>query len=149
MPAIPLWATLLLAVVAIALIFLLLRFLNHDKIEAILKKRRAGAVIASPAEFVEGPTHMEVALILDGQKLHYENADMQAFLELKNLEEIEYDDDLMTGGRKVEGEVLRIRSHGHTFEFVIGKAYAGQWKQKLPKHRVNDPGQIHAAGVSA
>lgn len=144
MAGIPLWATLLLAVVAIALITLLIRFMSHDKIEAILKKRRAGAVLATSAEFVEGPTHLEVALILDGQKLHYENADMQAFLELKNVDEVEYDTDLATGGRKVEGEVLRLRSHGHTFEFVISKEGAPKWKQKLPKHRADDPGEVSA-----
>ena len=148
MAGIPLWATMLGVVVAAALIFLLIRFLAHDKIEAILKKRRASAVLATPAEFVEGPTHLEVALILEGEKLHYENPDMQAFLELKNLEEVEYDDDLMTGGRKVEGDVLRIRSHGHTFEFVIAKAEIGKWKQKLPAHRIGEPGNVHSAGAT-
>lgn len=143
----PVWAQVLLVAVAVALIFMLLRIVSHDKIEAILKKRRAGSVLATPAEFVEGPTHVEVALTLDAQQLRYENPDMQAYLDLKNLEEIEYDDDLMTGGRKVEGEVLRIRSHGHTFEFVISKTYSGQWKQKLPRHRLDDPGQVHTAGA--
>jgi len=149
MAEIPLWASVLGVFVAIALISLLLRVVSHDKIEAILKKRRPGSVLASPAEFVEGPTHVEVALSLDANQLRYENPDMQAYLDLKNLEEVEYDDDLMTGGRKVEGEVLRIRSHGHTFEFVISKTYAGQWKQKLPKHRLDDPGAVHAAGAAS
>ncbi|MFA6957606.1 MAG: hypothetical protein WC538_17175 [Thermoanaerobaculia bacterium] len=149
MSEIPLWATALGVVVAVVLVFLLLRVVSHDKIEAILKKRRPSSLLATPAEFVEGPTHVEVALTLDAQQLRYENPDMQAYLDLKNLEEVEYDDDLMTGGRKVEGEVLRIRSHGHTFEFVISKTYAGQWKQKLPKHRLDDPGQIHAASATS
>jgi hypothetical protein len=148
MAEIPLWATVLGVVVAVILVFLLLRVVSHDKIEAILKKRRPSSLLATPAEFVEGPTHVEVALTLDAQQLRYENPDMQAYLDLKNLEEVEYDDDLMTGGRKVEGEVLRLRSHGHTFEFVISKTYVGQWKQKLPRHRLDDPGQIHAAATT-
>ena len=150
MTGIPPWATVLGIVVAIALIVVLVRFMNHDKIEAILKKKRSSATLATPAEFVEGPTHLEVALYLDAQKLHYESPDMEpAFLDLKNVDEVEYDDDLMTGGRKVEGEVLRIRSHGHTFEFVISKTYVAQWKQKLPKHRLDDPGTVHSVGASA
>ena len=147
MPGIPVWAQLALVVLVVVLAFVLVRVLSHDKIEAILKKRRPTSVLATSAEFVEGPTHMEVALYLDATKLSYENADMQAYLDLKNLEEIEYDDDLMTGGRKVEGEVLRIRSHGHTFEFVIGKASVAKWKEKLPKHRIDDPGSIHSTGA--
>ncbi|MGK2857561.1 MAG: hypothetical protein ACSLFQ_10190 [Thermoanaerobaculia bacterium] len=136
-------------VVVVALVLVLVRFLSHDKIDALLKKRRASSILATSAEFIEGPTHMEVALSLDPQKLYYENGDMQAFLELANVDEVEYDDDLMTGGRKVEGEVLRLRAHGHTFEFVIAKAEAAKWKQKLPKHRIDDPGNVHAAGASA
>lgn len=150
MLGIPLWAQALLLVVAVALIVVLVRFLNHDKIEAILKKRRAGAVLATAAEFVEGPTHLEVALYLDNQKLHYENPEMEpAFLELKNVDEVEYDTDLSTGGRKVEGEVLRIRSHGHTFEFVIAKEQVGKWKQVLPKHRADEAGGVRVASAIA
>ncbi|MCM2314118.1 MAG: hypothetical protein NDJ92_03080 [Thermoanaerobaculia bacterium] len=145
MPGIPVWAQLALVVVVIALAFVLVRFLNRDKIDGLLKKRRATSLIATPAEFIEGPTHLEVALALDTKKLYYENADMQAFLELANVDEVEYDDDLMTGGRKIDGEVLRLRAHGHTFEFVISKAEIAKWKQKLPKHRVDDPGSVHSA----
>lgn len=136
-------------VVVVALVLLLVRFLNHDKVAALLKKRRASSILATPAEFVEGPTHMEVALSLDAQKLHYENGDIEAFLELANVDEVEYDDDLMTGGRKIEGEVLRLRAHGHTFEFVIAKAEIAKWKQKLPKHRIDDPGKVQAVGAGA
>ena len=143
------WITLVGVVVVVALAFVLVRVFNRDKIEQILKKRRATSVVASAAEFIEGPTHIEVALALDAQKLYYENDDMQAYLELKNVDEVEYDDDLMTGGRKVEGEVLRLRSHGHTFEFVISKTESGKWKQKLPKHRVDDPGEVHSTGATA
>lgn len=149
MPGIPVWAQLALVVVVVALAFVLVRFMNRDKIDVLLKKRRATSLIATSAEFIEGPTHMDVALSLDPQKLYYENADMQAFLELANVDEVEYDDDLMTGGRKVDGEVLRLRAHGHTFEFVIAKAEAAKWKQKLPRHRGDEPGNVHTAGATA
>ncbi len=147
MSGIPVWATVAGIVLVIVLVLVLVRFLNRDKIDVILKKRRPVSVIATEAELIEGPTHIEVALALDTQKLYYENSDMQAYLELKNLEEVEYDDSLMTGGRTVEGEVLRIRSHGHTFEFVISKENTAKWKQKLPQHRMDDPGDIHSAGA--
>ena len=149
MPGIPVWAQLALVVVVVALAFVLVRFMNRDKIDVLLKKRRATSLIATSAEFIEGPTHMDVALSLDPQKLYYENADMQAFLELANVDEVEYDDDLMTGGRKVDGEVLRLRAHGHTFEFVIAKAEIANWKQKLPRHRGDEPGNVHTAGATA
>lgn len=149
MPGIPVWAQLALVVVVVALAFILVRFMNRDKIDSLLKKRRATSLIATAAEFIEGPTHLEVALALDPQKLYYENADMQAFLELSNVDEVEYDDDLMTGGRKIDGEVLRLRAHGHTFEFVIAKAEIAKWKQKLPRHRGDEPGNVHTAGATA
>lgn len=149
MPGIPVWAQLALVVVVVALAFILVRFMNRDKIDVLLKKRRAISLLATPAEFIEGPTHLEVALALDAQKLYYENADMQAFLELANVDEVEYDDDLMTGGRKIDGEVLRLRAHGHTFEFVIAKAEIAKWKQKLPRHRGDEPGNVHTAGATA
>ena len=150
MPGIPVWAQLALVVVVVVLAFLLFRFVSHDKIEAILKKRRSTSVLATSAEFVEGPTHIEVALYLDATKLHYESPDIEpAYLELKNVDEVEYDTDLATGGRKVEGEVLRLRSHGRKFEFVVAKEDAGKWKAKLPKHRVDDPGNVHSEGATA
>lgn len=149
MPGIPVWAQLALVVVVVVLAFVLVRFLNRDKINGILKKRRATSVLCTPAEFIEGPTHLDVALALDPKTLYYENADMQAFLDLKNVDEVEYDDDLMTGGRKIDGEVLRLRAHGHTFEFVIAKAEIAKWKQQLPKHRGDEPGDVHTAGAPA
>jgi hypothetical protein len=150
MSGIPLWAQLLLAVVAVALVFVLIRVIGHDKIEAILKKKRASSVLATSAEFVEGPTHIEVALYLDSNKLHYESPDIEpAFLDLKLVDEVEYDTDLATGGRKIEGEVLRVRAHGRTFEFVVTAADAKKWKERLPKHRANDPGEVHAVGATA
>jgi len=63
--------------------------------------------------------------------LHYENPDLQATVELRHIDEVEYDDETATG-HSVAGKALRIRSHGHAFEFVLDHATAKQWEQLLP-----------------
>jgi hypothetical protein len=143
--------TLVGVVVAVALIAVLIRFMNRDKIDAIIKKRKASSLHSCAAELVEGPTHIEVALSIDKSKLYYENADMQSYLELKQIEEVEYDDDLATGGAHAHGKVLRLRSHGHTFEFVLSDADIKHCEKVLPPHRADEPGEVHAeaAGSSA
>ena len=141
--------TLVGVVVAVALIAVLIRFMNRDKIDAIIKKRKASSLHACPAEFVEGPTHIEVALSIDKSKLYYENGDMQSYLELKLIEEVEYDDDLATGGAHAQGKVLRLRSHGHTFEFVLSEADIKHCEKVLPAHRADEPGEVHAQPAGA
>jgi len=141
--------TLVGVVVAVALIALLIRFMNRDKIDAIIKKRKASSLHSCPAELVEGPTHIEVALSVDKTKLYYENGDMQSYLELKLIEEVEYDDDLATGGAHAQGKVLRLRSHGHTFEFVLSEADIKHCEKVLPAHRADEPGEVHAQPAGA
>lgn len=134
--------TLIGVVVAVALIALLIRFLSRDKIEAIIKKRKPSSLLACPAQLVEGPTQIDVALAIDKSKIYYENADMQAYLDLKTIEEVEYDDDLSTGGKHIHGKVLRMRSHGHTFEFVLSETDIKQCEKVLPPHRADEPGEV-------
>ncbi len=141
------WITLIGIVVVVALVVVLVRFLNRDKLELVMKKRKQGALLATYAEFVDGPAHLAVVVAIDSQKIHYENPDMQAYLELKNIDEIEYDDELSTG-KSIEGRVLRVRSHGHTFEFVFTKPDAVKWEAKLPTHRSNEPGDVHVSAAS-
>lgn len=141
--------TLVGLVVAVGLIAILLRFMSRDKIDAIVKKRKAASLHACPAEYVEGPTRVEVALAIDKNKLYYENQDTQSFLELSRLEEVEYDDDLLTGGHHVHGKVLRLRSHGHTFEFVLSETDIKKCEQVLPAHRADEPGDVHAETIGA
>jgi hypothetical protein len=136
-------------VVAIVLIVVLIKFLNRDKTDAIIKKRKATSLFVCPAVYVEGPTRIDVALAVDQSKIYYENEDMQSYLDLKNVEEVEYDEDLMTGSATPDMDVLRLRSHGHTFEFVMTKEDIGRFRKVLPPHRADEPGEVHAAPASA
>jgi hypothetical protein len=141
--------TLVLVVVAVALIAVLIRFMSRDKIEAIIKKRKPTSLHVCSAQFVEGPTHIDVALAIDKTRLYYENADMQSYLDLKLLEEVEYDDSLLTGGAHVSGKVLRLRSHGHTFEFVLTESDIKHCQKVLPAHRADEPGEVHVEPLGA
>ena len=124
-------ATVVGVVVLAALIWFFLRTRSQDLVEAMLAKRRASARVASRADFVEGMNHFQVALTLAGDRVIYENPDLDAYLDLANIEEVEYDDETSTG-HSVEGRVLRFRSHGHTFEFILDAATAKQWESVLP-----------------
>jgi hypothetical protein len=141
--------TLVLVVVAVVLIAVLVKFLSRDKIEAIIKKRKPTSLFVCPAEFVDGPTRFDVALSVDNAKLYYENGDMQSFLELRLIDEVEYDEDLMTGSATPNHDVLRLRSHGRTFEFVLTREDAARFRKVLPQHRADEPGDVHAEPVGA
>ena len=118
-------------VVLAALTWLLLQMRSKDSIDEKLTKRKAEAKASSRAELLEGPNRIAVAISLLDDRVCYENADLDACLELKNVEEIEYDDETATG-RAVHGRVLRLRSHGHAFEFDLDAAAARQWEAALP-----------------
>ena len=121
-------------VVLAALVWLFLRTRSQDLTQETLAKRRATSKIASPAALLEGPNRIPVVLSLAGDRIIYENPDLDAALELQNLEEIEYDDETATG-HAVHGRVLRLRSHGHSFEFELDPPTAKQWEEALPaKH---------------
>jgi hypothetical protein len=124
-------------IVALAiLIWLFIRARSSDQIEEFLAKRRANSKIATRAEFVEGLERMPVALALSDAGLSYENHDLQASLDLNRLEEVEYDDELVTGKEIEDAKVLRIRSHGQTFEFILDKGTADRWIAALPAKRL-------------
>lgn len=126
--------TLVGLVVLVALIWLFLKTRSKDLIEEMLAKRRGSSRLVSRAEFVEGLERLAVALSLANDRIIYENPDLDAYLELRHLEEIEYDDETATG-HPVEGRILRLRSHGHTFEFILDPATARQWESMLPPRR--------------
>lgn len=118
-------------VVLAALIWVFIRLRTRDRLDEMIAKRRGSARIVSRAEFLEGLEHMPVALSLADDTLYYENPDLEAALELRHVEEIEYDDETATG-RSVHGKALRLRSHGHTFEFLLDMATANRWQELLP-----------------
>jgi len=127
----------------VVLVWFLTRKLGEDKIEELLKKRRSGAKVSIKAEYVESRSRALVAMTLTDKTLFYENVDLEARLDLDRLEEVEYDDELFTG-QSVHGKVLRLRSHGQTFEFVLEPAHAKLLEDHLPPHRMDEPGDVHA-----
>jgi hypothetical protein len=121
-------------VVLAALIWLYLRMRSRDLLDQMMAKRRPSARLVCRADFVEGLERIPVALALTTEMISYENPDLDAKLELKHIEEVEYDDETATG-QSVDGKALRLRSHGHTFEFVLDPNTARQWESTLPpKH---------------
>jgi hypothetical protein len=121
--------------VLIALVWLLLRMRSKDQIEEMMAKRRPAARVVSRANYVEGLERIPVALSLLPDTIRYENPDLDASLDLRQIEEIEYDNETSTG-QVIDGNALRLRSHGHTFEFVLDPDSTGKWKAMLPAKRI-------------
>jgi hypothetical protein len=120
-----------LAVLAV-LVVVYLNLRRKDVLGALMDKRRAGSVLVTRADYVEGRDQIPVALSLTSDTLYYESPDMEASFELGRLDEIEYGDELATG-REVHGcRVLRLRSHGAAFEFLLDKADCSKWMTALP-----------------
>ena len=120
-----------------ALTWLFLRLRAQDQIADQMTKRKATSKIVSRANYMEGIESIPVALSLANDAIYYENADLQASLDLAQLEEVEYDDETATG-HSVSGKALRLRSHGHCFEFVLEEAVAQEWQKLLPAHGYNE-----------
>jgi hypothetical protein len=123
-------------VVLAALIWLYVRIRSKDLLESIIARRSASSRLVCRADFVEGLERIPVALSLTADTIRYENPDLEATLDLGHIEEVEYDDETATG-QSVEGKALRLRSHGHTFEFVIDPATAQKWQAVLPMRRLD------------
>ena len=108
---------------------------GNDRIEAFSNRRRAASRIVSQGEFFDGSRRLDVALALTKDTFFYENADMQASLDLQWIREIEYDTRLATGAEIHDGNVLRLRSASQTFEFVIPRDLVSRWHMMLPPRR--------------
>ncbi len=120
-------------IVLAVLVIVFLKMRQKDMLSALVEKRRGSARLVSRAEYVEGNESIPVAMALTNDVLYYENADLEASFDLNRLEEIEYADDLATGKRHSDDtRVLRLRSHGATFEFLMDKAEAKKWEASLP-----------------
>lgn len=118
-------------VVLAALIWIYLRMRMTDHLDEIMAKRKAGSRIVCRADFLEGIEKIPVCLALDDDVIYYENPDLQATIELRHIEEIEYDDETATG-HSVAGKALRLRAHGHAIEFILDPATARKWEELLP-----------------
>ena len=120
-------------VVLAALVWLFIRTRSKDLLDEMMKKR-AGSKVVTRAEFLEGPNRIPVVLSIADDRVVYENPDLDAYLENRNIEEVEYDDETSTG-HNVHGRVVRLRSHGHVFEFEVDAAAAKQIEAAMPARR--------------
>ncbi|SRR5260370_12275081 len=134
-------ASILLVLLAVSVLGLLgamlWKRLASDRLQLFNDQRRGSSQLVSRGEFVDGSRHLPVALALTDGAFFYENADMQASLERQWIHEVEYDDELSTGGAVGDATVLRLRSLSQTFEFVLPSGSVPQWKSFLPPHRVS------------
>ncbi|MFN2441306.1 MAG: hypothetical protein ABR517_01345 [Thermoanaerobaculia bacterium] len=137
--------TVVLIAAVVVLGWLLAKKLSQDKMQMFLNKRKSEAKISVPADFVEANARIPVALAVTKDKLYYENADLEASLDLEQIEEVEYGSELFTGQEVANGRVLRLRSHGHAFEFVLDKVNGERFETVLPRHRADEPGDVHVA----
>ena len=113
----------------------LYRRFGSDQLGALNDRRRASSRVVSRGEYVDGSRHLAVALALSNSTLFYENADMQASVDLQWIKEIEYDTELGTGASIAGGKVLRLRSSSQTFEFVLPNDDVARWHVELPPRR--------------
>lgn len=120
------------------------RLLQNDRFAAMAAKRRASAKVSSRADLVDGRQHIPVSLTLDSAAVIYENDDLEAKLPIEQIDEVEYDNELATGGHIESGRVLRLRSHGQAFEFALDDFAAREWAAHLPAHRMDEPGRVQA-----
>jgi len=125
-------------VVLVALVVLFLRIRVKDLVEEYVKRRSASSRVVSRADLVEGMQRIPVALALTDDTIFYECPDLQASLELQRIEEVEYDDETATGQHVPVGKALRLRAHGHTFEFLLDSETARKWQTALPPHRMDE-----------
>ena len=86
------------------------------------------------AQLVDGMNHIPVALTLDKSQIFYESDILQAKLEIASLDEVEYDSEQGTGKN-----ILRLRAHSQSFQFILDPSSFRDWAALLPAHRFGDP----------
>jgi hypothetical protein len=138
------WITLVAVIVVVALGWNLYRRFGADRIGKLNDRRRGTSRLVSRGEFVDGNRHIAVALAMTPSTFFYENADMQASLDLQWVREIEYDTELGTGASVAGGKVLRMRSDSQTFEFVLPNDTVARWHMMLPPRRALVPAAAQA-----
>ncbi|HEX7704908.1 MAG TPA: hypothetical protein VF701_00465 [Thermoanaerobaculia bacterium] len=126
--------------VVLTVVFLKVR--QKDLVGALIEKRRGSATIISRADYVEGMEKIPVALALVGNTIYYENPDLEASFDLDRVDEIEYDGSLVTSANVPDGcGVLRLRSHGAAFEFLLETGDCAKWAAALPPRTYGDTAQ--------
>ena len=124
-------------IVLAVLLVVFLKVRRGDLLGAIMEKRRSRSKIVSRADYVEGAEAIPVAIALTEDTFYYENPDLEASFDLARIDEVEYADDLMTGKKHAaDCRVLRLRSHGTTFEFLLSKPDTDKWQSLLPARAI-------------
>lgn len=131
------WLSIGGVVIVAALAWNLTRRFAADGIGRFKDSRRASSRLVSGAEFIDGSRHLPISLALNDRALYYENADMQASLDLDWIQEVEYENDLVTGQQVGHGKVLRLRCFSQVFEFIIPSDAVQQWQGVLPARRTH------------
>lgn len=106
----------------------------------LIRRRKDTARISSMAELVDGGNHIPVALTLEKTHIFYESNVLQAKLEIARLDEVEYDSEQGTGKN-----ILRLRAHSQSFQFILDPSSARDWAVLLPAHRFGDPASIFSS----
>jgi hypothetical protein len=101
----------------------------RDGFAELIRRRTSTARVSSMAELIDGGNHIPVALTLERSQIFYENSYLQAKLEIASLDEVEYDSEQGTGKN-----ILRLRTRGQSFQFVLDAAAASEWARLLPAH---------------
>ncbi len=143
------WISAAAVIVVLFLSWNLLHRFGADRIAAFNERRRATSRIVSLGEFFDGNRRIAVALALTSETLYYENADMEASLDLSWVQEIEYDTRLATGAAMAEGRVLRLRCYSQTFEFLLPHDMVARWTAMLPPRRAESGQSAVALPVAA
>jgi len=132
-------------VVMAVLVVIFLKVRRKDLIGAMIEKRKPNSKLVSRADYVEGMETIPVALSITADSLYYENPDLEASFDLNRIDEIEYGEELSTGKNiAAHSTVMRLRSHGAVFEFLIEKPDAQKWMDALPPRRSDRTPTAHA-----
>jgi hypothetical protein len=130
--------------VLVGIYLLVMRQRSKSRIDEIMNKRKQEAILSHRGIFLEGREKLPVALTLTRRSVLYENEDLEARLDLDTVDEVEYDDETITGLEQDGHRVIRLRTHGNSFEFMVTAAEAAEWEEHLPAHRVDEPGKVQA-----
>ena len=125
-------------IVLAGLAILFVKTRSKDLVEDIMNKRRPTSKLVTRGDYIEGLEQLSVALSLTDDTFYYENPDLEARFELGRIEEVEYSEELVTGRAVSHGcSVLRLRSHGAAFEFVLTPQDCVKWQAALPARRID------------
>jgi len=120
------------AVIVAFLSWALWKLLGTDRMKGFNDARRNSSRLVGTGELVDGSRHMPVALAITDSTLFYENADLSASLDLSSVEEVEYENELLTGQTVAHGKVMRLRSANAVIEFVVAAPTVPLWQAVLP-----------------